>query len=263
MEDKKQNTIKPNEELLVEKNDSNLDSKNIEEAETKREEKTVDINIENVKEKDEPIEIKFKGGGMNKLKSFVGEKTKEHELAEDSEKEEKEEKTDSDEGELIGKYISEDEYKLIAKVLINLIDTVIVNIFKFWSGDMKDSSYGLNKPKINELADILSKILKKRNVKWSLELLFVFMLVLGYAQNAKQAYEFRKDNKKSKDALSVVSRKKVTIIDTDNGQEEEIQESYLQKEKRGAKPKSQRHMHQRKNPRAFSDKELYANAVEA
>lgn len=260
-EQKETELVDNSEEKNSTSNENNTSSNKTEPV--KETEKSININIENIKEKEEPVKVNFKSGGLSSLKNFVGGKTKEHELAEDKEDEEKEnEKPTNDDSELIGKYISEDEYKLIAKVLINLIDTVIVNIFKFWSGDTRETSYGLTKPKINELADILSKILKKRNVKWSLELLFVFMIVLGYAQNAKQAYEFRKDAQISKKNLKTVHKK--VVIEDEEGNESEIDGNILE-EKRGAKPKAGKGYvkHQRKSPRAMQNQELYDNAKEA
>lgn len=207
------------------------------------------VDTEKIKnEEDTPVEINVNQGGIGSLKKFVSKPTKEHQLAED-----KKEETENVEDEaLIGKYISEEEYQLIASVLIILIDTVIINIFKFWSGDTRDGSFGLSKPKRNELTGILAKILKKHNVKWSLELLFVFMLVLGYVQSAKNAYEFRKEQKEAK--LNV---KRVKVVD-ENGKEHEVSESEIAQDNRGRRLK--KHTVKKQGKKIRETEELYDNA---
>lgn len=214
-------------------------------------EEKIKIDTEKIKkEDDEPITINVKSGGISGLRKFVGKETKQHELAEDKEEEEEE-----DGKELIGKYISEDEYKLIASVLIILVDTVVINVFKFWSGDKRDSQFGLSKSKKNELTDILGQILKKHNVKWSLELLFVFMLVLGYAQSARNAYEFRKEFKE-KAAAKGLKRAKV---EDEDGKEHEVSEEEIAPETRGAKRMTTRNRFRRKSA-AEKKEEVYDNA---
>jgi hypothetical protein len=230
-----------------------------EEVKEKKEE-TVNVDTDKIKkDDDEPIKIKIKSGGIAGLKKFVGTDTKIHELAED--REDGEDESEDDGKVLIGEHISEGEYELIASVLIILIDTVIINIFKFWSGDTKDSSYGLSKPKRKELTVILGQILKKHEVKWSLELLFVFMLVLGYAQSAKNAYESRKELKEKQ---SKIPRK--IIVEDEDGKKQVVEETVLEKDVRGAKPTVDdkvRTKLTRSFPKTTKKKaELYNNATE-
>lgn len=229
-----------------------------EEVKPKKEE-TVSIDTDKIKkDDDEPIQIKIKSNGLSGLKKFVGTETKVHQLAEDKVEEEGEAEDDKV---LIGENISEDEYNLIATVLISLIDTVIINIFKFWSGDTRENSYGLTKPKRKELADILGKILKKQQVKWSLELLFVFMLVLGYAQSAKNAYEFKKDFKKKQSKIP-----EKILVEDENGNKQLVEETVLEKDERGAKPvvdKNARVKLTRSTPKVTKGKaKLYEGATE-
>lgn len=200
-------------------NITNAPKKDITKEVTPQEKKTVvEIDAEKIKneDKDENVKINVKTGGISGLKKFVGSTTKVHELDEDKE----ESKIDNDGKVLIGSHISDDEYKLISSVLITLFDTVIINIFKFWSGDTKDSSYGLGKAKRNELADLLGQILRKHNVKWSIELLFVFMLVLAYAPQAKNAYEYRQAVKQSKSNLRVSKKEDSEVLEKEETEEE-------------------------------------------
>lgn len=218
--------------------------------------RTVNVDADKIasEQKDEPVNIKIKSGGIGSLKNYIVKDTKQHTLAEDNK--EKESINSEEEKKLIGEYISDDEYTLIASILVIVIDTVIVNILKFWSGDTRENSFGLTKPKQTQLSGILAQILKKHNVKWSLELLFVFMLVLGYTQSAKNAYEFKKNNK-----LNPATLPKRLKVEDEDGNVMEVSEDKVKAETRGNKPMRKRfaRKHQSKE---VEETAMYAAAEE-
>lgn len=96
---------------------------------------------------------------------------------------------------------NKEEYTLeyfedIATIIITLIDSLVSGGLKWWArSKSSDLEFSLAKPKQDKLIRQLSRILMKYQAKFSLEFMFLIMVIAMYAPGVIKARNYRKENK--------------------------------------------------------------------
>lgn len=102
------------------------------------------------------------------------------------------EKLSSEEG---AKKMSAEEFEMVAKFLINVIDTGISTGLRAFAKDTTDTGYSITTPKKNMLIEQLTFILIKHQTKFSMEFMFIIAILVCYSVPAKNAFDRRKELK--------------------------------------------------------------------
>lgn len=178
---------------------------------------TIEINLDEKKDKvEEIVEMDFTN--EEELNNFAAQKTKEAKPVDEDKGTNLKGSTEQIRSQILSeeleksKEASPDDVKMWASLLINVFDTGISQILKFFSGDNSVEPYSLSKPKKNELADQLTLVLIKHSAKFKIEILFLLALVAAYAGPVGVAISTRKKIKEVKLQLPPPNRDKSPVI---------------------------------------------------
>lgn len=177
---------------------------------------TIEINTDEKKEKeDEIIEMDFQD--ENTLNDFTKQKTKEAQPIDNKEQTKFSGTTEDIKRQILIEEESKsgqsnpEDVRMWAGLLINVFDTGISQILKFFSGDNSAEPYSMSKPKKNELADQLTLVLIKHSAKFKIEILFLLALVAAYAGPVGVAIATRKKIKGAQQQIIPPNRERTPI----------------------------------------------------
>jgi len=88
------------------------------------------------------------------------------------------------------------DYEDIAEFIIEMFDTGMSTMLRFWCDDTSYNAYSIPKEKIKMLKKQLTLILIKYQQKFKIEFMFLLSLILVYSGPVKKAYDRRKMLKK-------------------------------------------------------------------
>lgn len=179
---------------------------------------TIEINTDSKKEEiEETIEMDF--NNEEELSNFTKQKTKEAQPLNDNGSENKfTGSTEQIKAQILSEEASKsgaskpEDVRMWAGLLINIFDTGISQILKFFSGDVSAEPYSMSKPKKNELADQLTLVLIKHSAKFKIEILFLLALVAAYAGPVGVAIATRKKIKDAENQLPPPDRQTTQVV---------------------------------------------------
>lgn len=199
---------------------------------------TININTDEKREKeDEIIQLDFQD--ENVLNDFAKQRTKEAEPLNNEDNKFNGTTTEEikaqilREEELKSGASKPEDVKMWASLLINIFDTGISQILKFFSGDTSAEPYSMSKPKKNELADQLTLVLIKHSAKFKIEILFLLALVAAYAGPVGVAISTRKKIKGAQNQLPPPDRQTAQVV------KQEIKEVIIDENKSNGTEKKQ------------------------
>jgi hypothetical protein len=200
----------------------------------------LDLTKEGIKksaEEEESVKLSFKSGSFlkNQIKKSTGpapEKEIPKTTVEDVKKEIEEYENKKDN-------FTYDDFYLLAEVIVDIIEIIIVSLLRWYAKDNSDAPYLLTQTKKDRIVKLLCKVLIKYQQKFSIEFLLFLTVVTAFMTSARKAHKHRQevlklqkenDENYNEDTKEVIVEK-IVDLSGDEATAELVK-------KRGPKPKS-------------------------